>query len=60
MLYVHEDEVRDINELLPTLDIDTFCDVDGGTYGIATQVDYDEDYVEWFDRDRENKEGTDG
>lgn len=60
LLYVHEDEVRDINELLPTLDIDTFCGVDGGTYGIVTQVDYDEDYVEWFDRDRENQEGTDG
>lgn len=60
LLYIHEDEVRDINELLPTLDIDTFCGVDGGTYGIVTQVDYDEDYVEWFDRDRENQEGTDG
>lgn len=60
LLYVHEDEVQDVNELLPTVDIDTFCGVDGGTYGLVTHQDNDEPSRDWFDRYEENQDGTDG
>ena len=60
LLYVHEDEVQDVNKLLPTVDIDTFCGVDGGTFGIATHQDDDENSRDWWERTDENQEGTDG
>lgn len=60
LLYVHEDEVQDVNELLPTVDIDTFCGVDGGTYGLVTHQDNDETSRDWFERYEENQDGTDG
>lgn len=59
LLYVHEDEVQDVNALLPTVDIDTFCGVDGGTYGLVTHQD-DESSRDWWEREDENQEGTDG
>lgn len=51
LLFIHEDEVQDINTLLPILDIDTSCGIDGGTYGIITKPEGSEFTAdEWFDR----------
>ena len=65
LLFVHEDEVQDVNKLLPKLDINVFCGVDGGSYGIITKPEgsgFTSD--EWFDRleddETSNQECTDG
>lgn len=60
LLYVHEDEVQDVNALLPTVDIDTFCGVDGGTYGLITKLEeHNEDY-EWDEHWYNRQEHSDG
>ncbi len=51
LLFVHEDKIQDVNELLPTLDVEVVCDVDGGTYGIITKpqgIELTSD--DWFKR----------
>ena len=59
LLFVHEDNTQDINELLPTVDVDAFCGVDGGTYGLVTKSEKDE-YSEWSERWFDCQNHTDG
>ena len=60
LLFVHEDEVQDVNELLPTVDVVTFCGVDGGTYGLVTKLEeHDEDY-DWAEHWCNRQEHSDG
>lgn len=60
LLFVHEDNMQDINELLPTLDIDVYCGIDAGTYGIVTKHEGDTSSSNWTDRWFGNRERTDG
>lgn len=59
LLFIHEDDPQKVNVLLPMLDIDTFCGVDAGTYGIVTKPE-DAVYHEWSDRWFDNEGHTDG
>lgn len=59
LLFIHEDEVQNINKLAPFLDIDVCCGVDAGTYGIVTKPE-NAVYHEWSDRWFDNEGHTDG
>lgn len=59
LLFIHEDEVQNINKLAPFLDIDVCCGVDAGTYGIVTKPE-NAVYHEWSDRWFDNQDYTDG
>ena len=65
LVFIHEDHVQDINKLLPKLDLESVCGVDGGSYGIITKPEGSEfTSSEWFDRleddETSNQECTDG
>ncbi len=62
IVFVHESEVQDVNELLKKLKIVTFCGVDFASYGIQT-VEKNENwsYEKWIQQlNQESNEYTDG